>query len=114
MEIYEPNEGIELLYTRDCKAWPETLVNLKKALNKLKIKVTPCLIPVDTMEQAELYNFFASPAIHIEGADIDPRSRYTNKRGLGCGRPYFYAGQAWEAPPVEFIVTNLRKLYQEN
>jgi hypothetical protein len=113
MEIHEPNESIELLYTNDCKAWPMVLVNLKKALKQLGIKEKPRLIAIDTIEQAELYNFFSSPTIHIEGVDIDPHSRHINKRGLGCDRPYFYAGKAWKVPPVEFIMTNLHELYQK-
>lgn len=112
MEIYEPNEGVELLYTRDCEAWPAVLANLEKALKQLGIKEKPRLIAIDTIEQAELYNFFSSPTIHIDGVDLDPHFHHINKRGLGCDRPYFYAGKAWEVPPVEFMVDNLRKIYQ--
>ena len=107
----EPNEGIELLYTRDCRVWPEALVNLKIALQNLAIKEQPRLIPVDTLEQAEVYNFFASPTIHLNGVDLDPKARRISKRGLGSSRPYFHQGRAVTAPPVELISQALSELY---
>jgi len=110
-ETSEPNEGIELLYTRDCQAWPEALEHLKAALKQLEIPEELRLIPVDTMEQAEIHNFFASPTIHLGGVDIDPKARRISKRALGLNRPYFYNGRAHVAPPVELIVEGLRELY---
>ena len=107
----EPNEGIELLYTRDCKAWSETLTNLRAALAELKLTDEPRLVPVDTQDQAEFYQFFASPTIHINGIDIDPHARRISRRDLGVGRPYFYHGQTTPAPPTEMIVEGLRELY---
>lgn len=109
--MLEPNQGIELLYTRDCQAWPQALANLKTALQELKIKEPPSVIPIDTMEQAYLYNFFASPTIHINGQDVDPRGRRTSKRGLGTGRPYFYQGRAWPVPLQATIVKALKEFY---
>ncbi len=108
-----PNEGIELLYTKDCPAWSETLANLKIALEDLKLNEEPQLIIMDTIEQAEEYNFFASPTIHINGVDVDPHARRTHKIGLGMGRPYFAQGRALAAPPVEMIKTALQELYFE-
>ena len=110
-ETTEPNEGIELLYTRDCEAWPEALVNLKTALKNLDIREAPRLIPVDTLEQAEVYNFFASPTIHLSGVDVDPKARRISKCGLGSSRPYFHQGRAVGAPPVELIREALKELY---
>lgn len=106
-----PKEGIELLYTRDCKHWPEALVNLKQALKKVGLDEEPTLIPVDTRDQAVQYNFFASPTIHVDGQDVDPHGRRTHKRGLGTERPYFYKGQVYGAPPVDMIVDALKELY---
>lgn len=108
-----PNEGIELLYTRDCQAWTETLANLKTALTELDIKEEPQLILLDTIEQAEEYNFFASPTIHIHGIDADPHARRTHKIGLGTGRPYFAHGQALAAPSVDMIKAAIQELYFE-
>ncbi|MFH1867022.1 MAG: DUF2703 domain-containing protein [Patescibacteria group bacterium] len=107
----EPNEGIELLYTRDCQNWQQTLVNLKQALNELHITDSMELVPIDTIEQARIYNFFASPTIHINGQDADSQSRRTGKRGMGTGRPYFFKGKAWSAPPKELIIKALKDLY---
>ncbi|MFA4818290.1 MAG: hypothetical protein WC621_00415 [Patescibacteria group bacterium] len=106
-----PNGGIELLYTRDCRWWQETAANLVKSLKTLGIKDEPKLICIDTMEQAELYNFFASPTIHINGVDIDRHSRRTGKRGLGYGRPYRFNKQTFLAPPVELIKQGIEELY---
>ncbi len=106
-----PNEGIELLYTADCPNWQKALINLQQALRELKIKDEPKLIKLETMEQARLYNFFASPTIHINGIDIDRHGRRTGKRGLGDGRPYRYKKQTYLAPPVEFIKPGIEELY---
>lgn len=107
----EPNEGIELLYTRDCRAWPEALTNLKTALAELGITDEPQVIALDTMEQAQAYNFFASPTVHIHGQDADPHARRTGKRGLGTGRPYFEEGRSLPAPSVAFLKRALEELY---
>jgi hypothetical protein len=107
----EPNEGIELLYTRDCPAWPQALDNLEQAMQELDIQETPHAIPVDTMDQANEYGFFASPTVHIDGVDIDPHARRTSKRGLGVGRPYFSNGRSYSSPPVELLKQALEELY---
>ena len=107
----EPNEGIELLYTRDCHDWPEALANLKTAIAEIGIKDEPQLIIIDTEEQAEEYNFFASPTVHINGVDADPHARKINRRGLGTNRPYFYGGKNLKAPPVELLIKALQELY---
>ncbi|MBU1039062.1 DUF2703 domain-containing protein [Patescibacteria group bacterium] len=107
----QSNEGIELLYTKDCQAWPTTLVNLKKALAELKVTDKPKIIKINTIIEAQLYNFFASPAIHINGQDIDPTARRSHKRGLGYGRPYFYNKSSHPYPSVEQIKSALQKLY---
>ncbi|HBV33319.1 TPA: hypothetical protein DIC39_01260 [Patescibacteria group bacterium] len=106
-----PNEGIELLYTRDCDAWPEAKANLRAALDNLNIKAVISEVIMDTMDQAYIYNFFASPTIHINGVDVDPKGRRTSKRGLGKDRPYFYQGRAWPVPSVEMIAAALKELY---
>ncbi len=108
---YEPNQGIELLHTRDCRAWPEALKNLAAALKKLGLAEEPRLVTIDTLDQAHAYQFFASPTIHVNGIDIDPKGRRVSRRALGSGRPYFYAGQASSAPPTKLIIEGLRELY---
>lgn len=107
----EPNEGIELLYTRDCKAWPEALTNLRAALSELGIREEPRLIPIDTLEQAEIHGFFASPTIHLQGVDVDPKARRVTRRSLGVARPYFHQGRATASPPVDLIKQGLQELY---
>lgn len=111
MNLSLPNEGIELLYTANCLGWQEALINLQQALRELKIKDKPKLIKLETIEQARLYNFFASPTIHIDGVDIDPQARRISRRGLGYGRPYWHQHQARLAPSVEMIKTGLQELY---
>lgn len=106
-----PNEGIELLYTRDCPHWPVALQNLQQALRAVGINEEPQCVTIDTMEQAEQYNFFASPTIHVRGQDIDQRARRISRRGLGHGRPYFDQGHAVGVPPLALIVAGLKELY---
>ncbi|MFA4937094.1 MAG: hypothetical protein WC575_02265 [Patescibacteria group bacterium] len=105
------NEGIELLYTRECHNWQQTLQNLKQALEMEKVKEQPKIIIMDTMEQVYAYNFFGSPTIHINGQDVDPRVRRTGKRGLGTDRPYFYQRRSWAFPSVEMIRKAIKELY---
>lgn len=109
--VITPNEGIELLYTRDCQAWREALTNLKQALKKEKINNEPRLIIIETEDQAEAYNFYASPTIHINGIDVDPIARRVTRRGLGTNRPYFYQGKSWPAPPTDLLSKALQELY---
>lgn len=106
-----PNEGIELLYTRDCAAWREALQNLEAVCAELGIDEPPRLVAIDTLDQARLYNFFASPTIHVHGVDIDPGARRVSRRAVGAGRPYFSGGRAWPAPPRELIRTGLSELW---
>ena len=107
----EPNEGIELLYTRDCRSWPEAPQNLKAALAEVGLADEPQLIVIDTQEQAATYNFFASPTVHIHGQDADQMARRISRRGLGTARPYFYKGKIYNAPPVALLVAALAELY---
>lgn len=106
-----PNEGIELLYTRDCQAWPDAKDNLLAALEHLNMKTKITEVVIDTMDQAYIYNFFASPTIHINGQDVDPMGRRTGKRGMGKDRPYFYDKRSWPAPSVDMIIKALQELY---
>lgn len=110
----EPNEGIELLYIRDCQAWQQTLANLYEALEKADIKAQPKLVLIDTEDQAEEYNFFASPTVHIHGIDVDPVARRVSRRGLGKDRPYFYQGKSYSVPPVELLIKALEELYNSS
>lgn len=105
------NEGIELLYTRDCSHWENALVNLQEALKNLTINEEPKLVVMDTWEQALEYHFFASPTIHINGIEIDKQARRISKRGLGKDRPYFYQSRSWSAPPVGLIELAIKELY---
>lgn len=111
MSATNPNEGIELLYTRDCKAWREALANLTAAMAELSITEEPQAIPLDTLDQARAYNFFASPTIHVHGVDIDPRARRVKRRTLGSERPYLVGGRTYAAPPPELIRAGLTELW---
>lgn len=111
MSMNNANEGIELLYTPDCPNWPATLANLKQALLELAIAEEPAVIKLETIEQAKIYNFFASPTIHLNGLDLDRAGRRISKRALGRGRPYWYKKQVYLVPPVEFIKQGLIELY---
>lgn len=109
--MHQPNEGLELLYTRDCTAWPETLENLRAALTQLELEIEPKLVAIDTLEQAHEYNFFASPTVHVDGVDVDPKARRVSRRNLGVGRPYFFQGRSYPVPPTPFLIQELRELY---
>ncbi len=111
---YHPNEGIELLYVRECQHWQQTLLNLQNALAELKLEAEIKIIPIDTIEQAVIYNFFSSPTIHIDGQDIDNRVSRISKRGLGKDRPYFFGGRSWPVPPHGMIIEALQRLYLQS
>jgi len=80
-------------------------------LAQLGITDEPTLVVIDTQEQAEFYNFFASPTIHIHGLDADPLARRISRRGLGTNRPYFYGGKSHQAPPIAMLVSAIEELY---
>ncbi|MFZ5391132.1 MAG: DF family (seleno)protein [Patescibacteria group bacterium] len=108
---HQPNEGLELLYTKDCKAWSQTLANIKQALQELNLTEEIKTVLINTLIEAKQYNFFASPTVHINGQDIDPAARRSRKIGLGYGRPYFYNQASHSHPSVEQIIKALQELY---
>lgn len=111
MRAQLPNEGVELLYTRDCTAWRETLERLEAVIGELGLGEPVRLVAIYTLDQAREYNFFASPTIHVHGVDIDPKGRRVRRRAVGCGRPYFWAGKTSAAPPPNLIRVGLTELW---
>lgn len=108
--FHTPNEGIELLHTPECGAWPEAEANLKAALAELNLDDEVNIVTLYTLDEAREYNFFASPTIHVNGVDVEPQVRRSHKRGLGMDRPYFWNGTSYQAPPVEFLKKYLAEL----
>ena len=104
------NEGIELLYTKDCINWEQALENLEIALKNLDISEDIKKVMLYTQDEAITYKFFASPTVHINGVDIDKRFRNISRRSLGKERPYFYKGKSYSSPPVELIEEALKEL----
>ena len=108
--LHTPNEGIELLHTPECRAWPEAEANLRAALAELNLDDEIHVVALYTLDEAREYNFFASPTIHVNGVDVEPQVRRSHKRGLGMDRPYFWNGASHQAPPIEFLKKHLEEL----
>ncbi len=99
---------ITLLHSDGCHSWKDQLDVLEAAIKESDQEVRYTMILVDSQEKADQYKFFGSPAIHIEGKDIDPISEkvkvYTPN---GC-RPYRYNEKNYEFAPKEMILEALK------
>lgn len=100
---------ITLLHSNGCHSWKEQLDALEAALAEAEQDVKYNMILVDTQEKADQYKFFGSPAIHIDGKDIDPIAEKVTKYTPGGCRPYRYKEQNYEMAPKEMILEALRK-----
>jgi hypothetical protein len=56
----------------------------------------------------DLYRFFGSPTVQVNGEDVDPKAKMVTKYGMSSCRPYFWNGKSYDYPPKEMIMEALR------
>ncbi len=100
---------IEFLHTGNCHVWQKTLPLLEEALKELGIKEKISVTVIKTQKDAERHKFSGSPAIKLNGKDIDSLAKKVTKYSAASCRPYFYKGKFYDYPPKEMIIAALRK-----
>ena len=101
--------NIDLLYTTSCHAYRRAMEELEAALDEMKLSVIFTMIRVDKQADAKKYKFSGSPAIHINGIDIDPRAGEIKSFSVVSCRPYLWDGKGYDWPPKAMIVEALKK-----
>ena len=93
---------IELLYFADCPNYQRALADLRAVLTRMGIAAEVVLIAVETQAEAERQQFYGSPTIRIEGADIAPPSGALQP-ALACRVYHDASGRPTPTPPLATI-----------
>ncbi len=99
---------IRLLHTEDCHAYHQALDQLEEALKQLGLPVRFEVVVVNSDTQARRYNFFGSPAIHVDGKDVDPLATEATQCHARACRSYLWQGTSHDFPPEEMILQALK------
>lgn len=99
---------IRLLHTGGCHAYHQAFDEIEKALKEKGLPVQFEVIQITSEEEVKKYKFFGSPAIQIDGEDVDPKARMVTKYGMSSCRPYFWSGKSYDYPPKEMIMEALK------
>jgi hypothetical protein len=100
---------VEFLYWADCPSHERALALLHEVMAEEHIQAPVEIIEVKTATEAEQYQFYGSPTIHVDGEDIAPLTEYSIQPSLTC-RAYRRAdGRISPLPPRELIVAALQR-----
>jgi hypothetical protein len=99
---------IRLLHTPDCHAYHQALDELEAALREVDLPVRMEIVVITSEVQAKRYRFFGSPAIHIDGRDVDPLAANATQYHAQACRSYFWQGKSYDFPPKEMILRALK------
>jgi hypothetical protein len=95
---------VEFLYWADCPSHERALGLLYEVMAEEQIQAPVEIVEIKTEAEAEQYQFYGSPTIRIDGADIAPLTEYSIQPSLTC-RAYQRAdGRISPLPPHELIV----------
>lgn len=100
---------IDLLYTVSCHAYRRAMEELEAALDEVGLPVRFSMIRVDKQSDARKFKFSGSPALHIDGEDIDPKAGEIKNFSVVSCRPYLWDGKGYDWPPKAMIVEALKK-----
>jgi hypothetical protein len=100
---------VEFFYWADCPSHERALALLREVMAEEAIQAPVEIVEVKTEAEAEHYQFYGSPTIHMNGSDIAPLTEYSMQPSLTC-RAYRRAdGRISPLPPRELIVAALRR-----
>lgn len=99
---------IRLLHTADCHAYHYALDELEKALKEKDLPVKFEVILITSEKEANDHKFFGSPAIQVNGEDVDPKAKMVTRYGASSCRPYLWKGKPYDYPPKEMILEALK------
>lgn len=100
---------VEFLYWADCPSHERALALLREVMAEEQIQAPVEIVEVKTEAEAQQYQFYGSPTIRIDGADIAPLTEYSMQPTLTC-RAYRRAdGRISPLPPRDSIVAAFRR-----
>ncbi len=65
---------IEVLYTKKCRRWPEIVIKLQRALQKLGLEAEIVTHEIKDLEEAKRLGFLGSPTVKVNGQDLEPQA----------------------------------------
>lgn len=99
---------IRLLHTEGCHAYHNAFDELEQALKEKGFPVQFEVILITSENEAKEHKFFGSPAIQVNGEDVDPKAKMVTKCGASSCRSYFWKGKSYDYPPKEMILEELK------
>jgi hypothetical protein len=100
---------VEFLYWADCPSHERALALLREVMAEVQIQAPIEITEIKTETEAEQYQFYGSPTIRVNGADIAPLTEYSIQPSLTC-RAYRHAnGRISPLPPRGSIVAAFRQ-----
>jgi hypothetical protein len=100
---------VEFFYWAECPSHERALAILLETMAEQKIQAPVEIIEVKSEVEAERYQFYGSPTIHIDGVDIAPLPEDMAQPSLTC-RAYRRAdGRISPLPPRELIAAALHR-----
>lgn len=99
---------IRLLHTEGCHAYHNAFDELEKALKEKGLPVQFEVRLITSEDDAKEYKFFGSPAIQVNGEDVDPKAKMVTKYSANSCRPYLWKGKSYDYPPKEIILGALK------
>lgn len=100
---------IRLLHTADCHAYHQALDQLEGASAEAGLPVQFQVVLITSDVEVQKYRFLGSPAIQIDGRDIDPMAAETTQYQAQACRPYFWQGKPYDFPPKAMILQALKR-----
>lgn len=104
---------VEFFYWADCPSHERALSLLREVMAEEAIQSPVEIIEIKTEAQAEQYQFYGSPTIHINGSDIAPLTEYSVQPSLTCRAYRRTDGRISPLPPRELISAAFRRASAE-
>jgi len=98
-----------LLFVQGCHAYHQAFDELATTLKEAGLPTRFEALLITSDEEAEKHKFFGSPAVQVDGVDVDPRAEAVTKYGMASCRPYPWQGKSYDFPPKEMILKALKK-----
>ena len=95
---------VEFFYWAECPSHERALAILREIMAEEKIEAPVEIIEVKSEAEAEHYQFYGSPTIHIDGRDIAPLSEDDVQPSLTCRAYQRMDGRISPLPPRELIL----------
>lgn len=104
---------VEILYFSGCPHHPSAVDRLRDALRQEDASAEMVEIEIKDAATACRVGFLGSPTIRIDGQDIEPDARSSQRFGLTC-RTYSHEGRRAGVPPLEWIRSAVREAREKS